>query len=113
MAQKRRRKAPRRQTKAEMAMQYIQYSKKITTYVLAFWGVYRLAQLVAGVLRPELADSLVKLASGIDTMAIFFGGFYTTNSIAEKGFSMHQAVQQSMYASSSDDEEREEYASNG
>ena len=95
-------------SKTEQVIKYVQFSKKITVYVLVYWGLYRLAQLVAGVLRPELADSLVKLSSGIDTVAIFFGGGYTVNSVAEKGFTMHKEVQKYMYLGDDGDDEKEE-----
>ena len=89
-------------TKTELAYRYIQFSKWITIYVLAFWGIYRLAQLVVVVVAPNVEDTMVKLVSGIDTMAIFFGGFYTTNSITEKALVVHKDVQKYMYTSSKD-----------
>lgn len=89
-------------TKTELAYRYVQFSKWITIYVLAFWGIYRLAQLVVVVVAPNVDDTMVKLVSGIDTMAIFFGGFYTTNSITEKALVVHKDVQKYMYTSSKD-----------
>ena len=89
-------------TKTELAYRYVQFSKWITIYVLAFWGIYRLAQLVVVVVAPNVEDTMVKLVSGIDTMAIFFGGFYTTNSITEKALVVHKDVQKYMYTSSKD-----------
>ena len=97
------RRAPQRKqmsipSKSEMAYKYVQFSKRITVYVLVFWGFYRLAQLAVVVLAPDAAEYLLKLVSGIDTMAIFFGGFYTTNSISEKALAVHKEVQKYMYA---------------
>lgn len=95
-------------SKAELAVKYIQFSKKLTVYVMAFWGVYRLAQLAVVVVRPDIADTLVKFASGVDTVAIAFGLSYTANSITEKGFQMHKDVQKYMYLGAEAAEEKKE-----
>lgn len=101
---KTRRKAakPRLMSKAELAQGFIQFSKKITAYILAYWGIYRLAQLVVVVVRPEIADALVKFSSGVDTVAIAFGAGYTVNSVSEKAMTMHQNVQKYMYLGEED-----------
>lgn len=87
----------RKQTKAELSIKFIQFSKKLTIYVMAYWGQYRLAQLVVVVLRPEIADALVKFSSGVDTVAIAFGSGYMVNSISEKAMNMHRDVQKYIY----------------
>ena len=100
-------------SKAEVALRFIQFSKKITVYILAFWGVYRLAQLVVVILRPEIAEDLVKFSSGVDTVAISFGLAYSANSISEKAMQMHKDVQKYMYLGvDADEEEKEKGASN-
>ena len=99
---------PRIMSKAELAQGFIQFSKKITAYILAYWGIYRLAQLVVVVVRPEIADSLVKFSSGVDTVAIAFGITYTTNSIGEKAMNMHRDVQKYMYLGSEEEEKESE-----
>lgn len=104
-------------SKAEMAMKFIQFSKKITVYILAFWGVYRLAQLVVVIFRPEIADALVKFSSGVDTVAISFGLAYSANSISEKAMQMHKDVQKYMYlgidSDDDDDNDNTTSSSNG
>lgn len=87
------------------AANFIQFSKKITVYILAYWGLYRLVQLVVGIIRPEMADALVKLSAGIDGIAIAFGTGYTINSIGEKAMNMHTEVQKYLYSSSDDSKE--------
>jgi hypothetical protein len=111
---KTRRKAakPRLMSKAELAQGFIQFSKKITAYILAYWGIYRLAQLVVVVVRPEIADALVKFSSGVDTVAIAFGAGYTVNSVSEKAMTMHQNVQKYMYLGE-EDLMKEEESENG
>lgn len=91
-------------TKAEQAIRFIQFSKKITVYILVYWGLYRIAQLVAVVIRPELAESLVKFSSGVDTVAIAFGTGYTINSVGEKAMEMHKEVQKYMYVGAEEEE---------
>ena len=103
---------PRIMSKAELAQGFIQFSKKITAYILAYWGIYRLAQLVVVVVRPEIADALVKFSSGVDTVAIAFGAGYTVNSVSEKAMTMHQNVQKYMYLGE-EDLMKEEESENG
>ena len=103
---------PRLMSKAELAQGFIQFSKKITAYILAYWGIYRLAQLVVVVVRPEIADALVKFSSGVDTVAIAFGAGYTVNSVSEKAMAMHQNVQKYMYLGE-EDLMKEEESENG
>lgn len=92
------RKPVRRPTKVELANSFMQFSKKLTVFVMAYWGLYRLAQLVVVVVRPETADALVKFSSGVDTVAIAFGTGYTVNSVSEKAMNMYKDVQKYMYS---------------
>ena len=62
----------------------LQYSKKLSTAVTVFWIIYRLAELVAAVIEPSIAESLVKLVAGVDTVMMVNLGFYSGNSVAEK-----------------------------
>ena len=91
-------------SKAEMAVKYIQFSKRLTAFVLIFWAIYRGAQLVVGVIEPSIASALVRLSSGIDTVAIAFGITYTSNSIAEKVTTAHKEIQKMMYTNIGEDD---------
>lgn len=62
----------------------LQYSKKLSTAVTLFWIIFRLAELVAAVIEPAIAEALVKLVSGVDTVMMVNLGFYSGNSVAEK-----------------------------
>ena len=95
-------------SKAEMVIKYVQFSKRITAFVLIFWAVYRSAQLAVGVIEPSIADALVKLSSGIDTVAIAFGITYTGNSIAEKVMNAHKEIQKMMYVNVDDDSSKDD-----
>ena len=71
-----------RMTKAKDA--FIQYSKKMCTGVSIFWMVYRIANYIVVLLRPELANALVDLSAGVDTIMIVNMSVYTGNSVMEK-----------------------------
>ena len=62
----------------------LQYSKKLSTAVTFFWIIYRLAELIAAVVEPSIADALVQLVAGVDTVMMVNLGFYSGNSVAEK-----------------------------
>lgn len=63
---------------------FIQYSKKMCTRVTIFWMLYRLANFVVALIRPEVASALVDLSAGIDTIMIVNMSAYTLNSGTEK-----------------------------
>lgn len=64
---------------------YIQFSKRMATAITVFWCVYRMLNLVLVYLRPEMGDTLAKLTAGVDDVMMVSIGFYTGNSIVEKG----------------------------
>ena len=94
-------------TKAERKTKekFMQYSKKMASRVTIFWMLYRIANFVVVLLRPEVSKYLVDLSTGVDTVMIINVGFYTGNSVGEKivlGFGKRK----SLY--SNEDEEEEE-----
>lgn len=68
------------QTKA-----YIQFSKKLVMFIAVCWQVFRLACLCQVYFRPETSESLIKFLTGSDDIMIASIGFYTGNSVFEKG----------------------------
>lgn len=76
MAKKRRR---RQRSKISL-----QFSKKMSVTVTIFWIVFRLAEILAAIWQPAIADALVKLVSGVDGVMMVNLGFYCGNSVAEK-----------------------------
>lgn len=68
----------------KMKEAFIQYSKKMCTRVTIFWILYRIANFVVALLRPEIANALVDLSAGIDTIMIVNMSAYTLNSGTEK-----------------------------
>lgn len=65
---------------------YTQYSKRLAGWISVFWCVYRVLILLAAVLRPEIADRLIPLTSGVDDVMICNVFAYNGNSLGEKGF---------------------------
>ena len=64
---------------------YVQFSKRMATGIMIFWALYRILLLILAYFRPELADVLKALLSGVDDVMIVSIGFYTGNSVIEKG----------------------------
>ena len=63
---------------------FVQYSKKMCTWVTLFWMIYRLVNFVVVLLRPDTANALADLCAGVDTVMIVNMGAYTANSGTEK-----------------------------
>ena len=84
---------------------FMQYSKKMATRVTIFWMIYRIVNFVVVILRPDVANALVDLSTGVDTVMIVNMGFYTGNSATEK-IAIAFGKRKSLY--SSDDEEEDE-----
>ena len=68
-----------------MQKAYVQYSKRIATYIAIFWSVFRVLILVLIFFRPELVSEAGTLLSGVDDVMMVSVGFYTGNSVIEKG----------------------------
>ena len=101
-----------RNNKAKEA--FMQYSKKMCTRVTIFWMIYRIANFIVVLLRPETAKALVDLTTGVDTIMIVNIGFYTGNSATEK-IAIAFGKRKSLYSSDDEEEEeeQEEEADNG
>ena len=64
---------------------YIQYSKKIATAIAVFWCAYRILNLFLLYFKPSIGVSLEKMLTGVDDVMMVSIGFYTGNSVIEKG----------------------------
>lgn len=62
----------------------LQYSKKLSTAVTVIWCILRFAIMITSIIEPSIADSMVRLISGADSVMMVNLGFYTGNSTAEK-----------------------------
>ena len=88
---------------------FMQYSKKMCTRVTIFWMIYRIVNFIVVLLRPEIANALVDLSTGVDTIMIVNMSAYTGNSISEKAV-IAFGKRKSLY--SSDDEKEDEKEEN-
>ena len=89
---------------------FVQYSKKMATRVTIFWMIYRIVNFIIVLIRPEIANALVDLSAGVDTIMIVNMSVYTGNSATEKiaiAFGKHKSLYDS------DTEEDDEEESNG
>lgn len=83
---------------------FVQYSKKMCTSVAIFWMVYRVLNFIVVLIRPELANALVDLSAGVDTIMIVNMSAYTFNSSTEK-VSIAFAQRKSLYATKDNEDE--------
>lgn len=68
-----------------MSKAYVQYSKRIATAIFVMWTVYRLAALVLVAVNPDLSTAMTAMQRGVDDVMVVSVGFYTGNSVIEKG----------------------------
>ena len=61
-----------------------QYSKKMATAITVIWCILRFAVMATSIIEPSVADAMVKLVAGADSVMMVNLGFYTGNSTAEK-----------------------------
>ncbi len=87
-----------------MSKAYIQYSKRIATAIFVFWVVYRLAALVLVGVNPDLSNAMTAMQKGVDDVMVVSIGFYTGNSVIEKGIVGYFAAR----GKQEDDEEEDE-----
>lgn len=84
----------------------MQYSKKMCTRVTIFWMLYRLANFIVVLIKPEIAGALVDLSTGVDTIMIVNMGAYSTNSISEKVATAF-VQRKALYPAQKDDDDEE------
>ena len=63
---------------------FIQFSKKLITFTMIFWGVIRAWSVVALWLNPAVGDTMANIVRGIDDIAMVNVLAYTGNSVSEK-----------------------------
>jgi len=67
-----------------VAQAALQYSKRLSKWITWFWITYRFAILVAAGLVPNIAQYVIQMASGVDTIMMVNVGCYLVNSLGEK-----------------------------
>lgn len=68
-----------------MQKAYVQFSKRIALAIFIFWCLYRVAVLMLSWITPDHTAALHTLQSGVDDVMMVSIGFYTGNSVIEKG----------------------------
>ncbi len=63
---------------------YVQFSKKLITAVMIFWGLIRLWSVIALWLNPETGTTMAAIVRGVDDIAMVNVLAYTGNSVSEK-----------------------------
>ena len=91
---------------------FVQYSKKMCTRVTIFWMIYRIVNFIVVLLRPEAANALVDLSTGVDTIMIVNMSAYTGNSICEKA-SIAFSGRKSLFLNDEDNNGQEDEDNNG
>ena len=74
----------KRPTKKEEEKPFIQFSKRLVTGIMLFWGVVRLWSVMAVWMNPEVSGGMTKIIQGVDDIAMVIVLSYTGNSISEK-----------------------------
>ena len=95
---------------------FVQYSKRMCTSVAIFWMAYRILNFIVVLIRPEVANALVDLCAGVDTIMIVNISTYTGNSISEKAiiaYNNRKNVSAPADKSEDKDEDEDESDSNG
>lgn len=64
---------------------YVQFSKRIAILIAFFWCAYRMLLVVLTWMRPEIGTSMERMLTGVDDVMMVSIGFYTGNSVIEKG----------------------------
>ena len=85
---------------------YVQFSKKLITAVMIFWGLIRMASVVAVIISPDSGVSMASIVRGVDDIAMVNVLAYTGNSVSEKlalGYFQMRAGE-----NKKDDEEKED-----
>ena len=86
---------------------FVQYSKKMCTMVSIFWMAYRLANFLVVLFRPQIANALVDLSAGIDTIMIVNMSTYLLNSSTEK-VAIAFGKRRSLYSGSDEDDDEDD-----
>ena len=71
-------------TRKQKDKQYTQFSKRLITFTMIFWGVIRAFSVVAACINPEVGSTMAAIVRGVDDIAMVNVLAYTGNSVSEK-----------------------------
>lgn len=89
---------------------YTQYSKKLTTAIMIYWGLIRLVAFIIVAINQEAGNYLVDLIHGVDDIAMVNVLAYTGNSVSEKVAISYFKTKKYLNKSCSDKDKDEEDA---
>ena len=81
------------------------YSKRTATFVSVSWIILRIFTLLVMTFRPELGGILNNWIAGVDSVMMINLGFYTGNSVVEKGILAWFDTQKMKHEDSEEEEE--------
>jgi hypothetical protein len=87
---------------------FVQFSKRMVTAILAFWGIIRLWSVVSVWLNPDISEGMVKIIRGVDDIATVIVLSYTGNSISEKIANGYYRMKEKQAENEKDDKEDED-----
>lgn len=87
---------------------YTQYSKKLTTAIMIYWGIIRLVAFIIVAINQETGCHLVDLIHGVDDIAMVNVLAYTGNSVSEKVAISYFKTKKYLHKSCSDEDEEED-----
>ncbi len=63
---------------------FVQFSKKLITFVMIFWGLIRITSVISVIINPDSGTTMAAIVRGVDDIAMINVLAYTGNSVSEK-----------------------------
>lgn len=98
---------------AQKVTKFCQYSKKLSTAITVIWCILRFAVMATSIIRPEIADAMVSLITGADTVMMVNIGMYSGNSFGEKAVRYYFDAKKVEYTTLSKDDNEKDEETNG
>lgn len=92
---------------------FIQYSKRLASFVTIFWCCFRVIVLALLLFRPSLIDGMRNIIQGADDVMMLNVACYCGNSVAEKGITGYFSAKSSSKDDSGDEESDDDEIENG
>ena len=50
--------------------QFVQFSKKLITFVMIFWGLIRITSVISVIINPDSGTTMAAIVRGVDDIAM-------------------------------------------
>ena len=87
---------------------FVQFSKKMVSCILTFWGIIRIWSVVAVWLNPDISTGMANMIRGVDDIATVIVISYTGNSISEKIANGYYRVRMKEVEKAKEEKEKED-----